>query len=233
MMIEEKKDDSGSVSLPFGKQPVVGSTVFNENCMDVMARYPDKFFDLAIVDPYYGIQDKLKRNQYGMLKSISKYNPDTDLKPPPEYWKELFRVSENIIAFGGNYFDLPISSGWIVWDKNNGKSNFADGELAWTSFNKSLRIFKHTWCGGSARNETGKDKVHPFQKPVGLYDWVLKKYAKRGQKILDTHLGSGSSRISCYKNGFEFVGCEIEKEYFDEQEVRFKEFVSQLRIEGW
>jgi site-specific DNA-methyltransferase (adenine-specific) len=197
-----------------------------------MAQYPDNHFDLAIVDPPYGIDMANKINSVtGGIKHNAK---DWDkYTPTQEYWDELFRVSKNQIVWGGNYFMSKIkrdSPCWIFWDKNNGDSLFADGEMAWTSFDSPVRLAKIHWCGSAAKHETGQNKIHPTQKPIKLYDWIMQKYAKPNDLILDTHLGSGSSRIAAYKGGFNFVGCEIDKEYYEKQEKRFKEFVSQLRI---
>ena len=208
------------------------SEVYNEDCMLGMARYPDKYFDLAIVDPPYGIDMANKINSVtGGIKHNAK---DWDkYTPTQEYWDELFRVSKNQIIWGGNYFMSKIqrdSPCWIFWDKNNGDSLFADGELAWTSFDSPVRLAKIHWCGSAAKHETGQNKIHPTQKPIKLYDWLLMKYAKPNDLILDTHLGSGSSRIAAYKGGFNFVGFEIDQEYYEKQEKRFNDFKSQLRL---
>ena len=205
------------------------SIALNEDCMNVMNRYSDKFFALAIVDPPYGIGVTKMRLGNG-IQNFKRGNWD-DATPVESYWKELFRVSENQIVFGGNYFDLPQTGGWIVWDKNNGDSDFADGELAWTSFDKPLRIKKIHWCGSAPKWEDTAGKIHPTQKPVALYDWILKIYAEKEQGILDTHLGSGSSRIACHKAGLDFVGCEIDSDYFQAQEKRFNEYLLQLPMQ--
>jgi site-specific DNA-methyltransferase (adenine-specific) len=199
------------------------SEVFNEDCMVGMARYPDKYFELAIVDPPYGINRDL-----------------WDSRPKQKYWKELFRVSANQIVFGGNYFRLPITENWLCWDKtNNGKSFFkhkAKFELLWLSIKTKPEFLRYTLDGnveGWTKAKPNYDKVkaiHSCQKPTPLYEWLLMNYAKEGDKILDTHLGSGSSRIAAYKLGFDFVGFELDKEYFDASEKRFKEVTSQLTI---
>jgi site-specific DNA-methyltransferase (adenine-specific) len=205
--------------------------------MELMARYPDKYFDLAIIDPPYGIgEDGLKNHSRGKLAKATLYTPKKWDKTtaPVEYFNELFRVSKNQIIFGANHFISKIpfdSSCWIVWDKDNGNSDFSDVELAWTSFKTAARKFKFRWQGMLQQNMKDKEiRIHPTQKPVALYEWILKNYAKEGNVILDTHLGSGSSRIAAYKGGFNFVGCEIDKDYFDAQEKRFKQFKSQLTL---
>ena len=220
-----------------GKPLVMGSTVFNEDCMTVMARYPDKFFDLAIVDPPYG----MIKNTYGSGSKGIKANFDChkhnhrewDIKPSIEYTKELQRVSKNQIIWGANHFISIVpfdSSCWLVWDKDN-TGDFADCELAWTSFNTAVRKFTWRWNGMLQQNMKQKEeRIHPTQKPVALYDWVFQQYTKQGNLILDTHLGSGSSRIAAHKHNLEFVGCEIDAEYFAAQEARFKDFKSQLRM---
>jgi len=192
-------------------------TITNEDNMQLMARYPDNYFDLAIVDPPYGIDMGNKMNTVtGGIKHTAK---DWDKHTPSqEYWDELFRVSKDQILWGGNYFMSKIkkdSACWIFWNKNNGDSLFADGELAWTSFETPVRIAKIHWCGSAAKWETGQNKIHPTQKPVALYEWILNKYAKQGDKILDTHLGSGSIAIACNNLGFELTACELDKDYFD------------------
>jgi len=208
------------------------SEVYLEDCVTALKRYNDNHFDLAIVDPPYGIDMANKINSVtGGIKHNAK---DWDkYTPTQEYWDELFRVSKNQIVWGGNYFMSKIkrdSPCWIFWDKNNGDSLFADGEMAWTSFDSPVRLAKIHWCGSAAKHETGQNKIHPTQKPIKLYDWIMQKYAKPNDLILDTHLGSGSSRIAAYKGGFNFVGFEIDKEYYEKQEKRFNDFKSQLRL---
>ena len=211
---------------------VPSSEVYLEDCVTALKRYADNYFDLAIVDPPYGIDMANKINSVtGGIKHNAK---DWDkYTPTQEYWDELFRVSKNQIVWGGNYFMSKIqrdSPCWIFWDKNNGDSTFADGEMAWTSFDSPVRLAKIHWCGSAAKHETGQNKIHPTQKPIKLYDWILHNYAKPNDLILDTHLGSGSSRIAAYKGGFNFVGFEIDCDYFNAQEKRFNEFKSQLRL---
>ncbi len=200
------------------------------DCMEGMKQYPDNYFDLAVVDPPYGVLNKTQR---GRQRSPHKYKvraESWDIKPNSNYWKELFRVSQNQIVWGGNYFteNLPENNAWIFWHKQNPVDNYADGELAWTSFqNKQLKYFDYMYYG-SINSE--KDRFHPTQKPIKLYDWLFKNYAKQGDKILDTHLGSGSSRISAHKAGLDFIGYELDKDYFKAQEERFRIFTMQKRL---
>jgi len=199
------------------------SKVYNIDCMEYMKNIPDKYYDLAVVDPPYGIN--IGRMSMGVGKSTKssnihnrKWSPkDWDSSTPSKaYFAELFRISKNQIIWGGNYFDLGKCQHFIVWDKEIPLGlSFSDCEFAWTNFNKANRIFRY-----SAYLDK-KNKVHPTQKPVKLYEWIYLNYAKQGDKILDTHLGSGSSRIAAYKLGFDFVGCEIDKEYFDAMCKRF------------
>jgi len=208
----------------------VPSVVYNEDCVEGLKRFSDNYFDLAIVDPPYGIDiDNGKKGNLVMTKHKPK-GWDASI-PEMEYFIELFRVSKRQIIFGGNYFELEKRKGWICWDKVNPlKGKFSDFELAWTSFLNCDRIYKQEWIG-FGRNFLEKDgSIHPTQKPIRLYEWILKEFAEEGWKILDTHLGSGSSRIAAYKSGFNFVGFEIDKDYYEAQEKRFKDFVSQLRM---
>ena len=198
------------------------SEVYNEDCMAVMARYPDKYFDLAVVDPPYGIGDKLTQGGTWAAK-YAKGDADWDIAPKQEYWNELFRVSKNQIVWGGNYFALPMNRCFLIWDKVAHMDTLADCEYAWTSFDRNAKIFKHV------RN-TSETRIHICQKPVALYDWIFKNYAKPTDKILDTHLGSGSSRIAAHKAKLDFVGCELDKEYFEAADKRYKLFASQLTI---
>jgi site-specific DNA-methyltransferase (adenine-specific) len=208
------------------------SQVFNADCMDVMSRYPDKYFDLAVVDPPYGIDLANMNMGVGKSKKASKiqnrkWKPkDWDKETPTEiYFLQLFRVTKNQIIWGGNYFDLPPCKNYIIWDKQIPEGlSFADCEMAWTSFNKAPKIFRHSAYLDKA------NKFHPTQKPVKLYDWICLNYANPGDKILDTHMGSQSSRIAAHKAGLDFVGCEIDQEYFEDGNKRFKNYVSQLRL---
>jgi site-specific DNA-methyltransferase (adenine-specific) len=191
--------------------------------MEGMAKYPDKYFDLAIVDPPYGINitDECMGNRKTIPRDKTK-KWDT-IKPDYKYFTELFRISVNQVIFGGNYFNLPISRYFFIWDKGETMygRDFAECEFAWVRFG-GTRIYKKT--------PNQLDRIHPTQKPVALYKWLLDKYAKPGDKILDTHLGSGSSRIAAYELGFYFTGYELDKEYFDLQEKRYKNHTAQLKI---
>ena len=205
------------------------SEVYNEDCMIGMARYPDNYFELAIVDPPYGI-DAANVKKYFSRNTKEYDKKDWDKNTPTkEYWEQLFRVSQNQIVCGGNYFIeyLHSSKCWIVWDKMNGTNDMPDCELAWTSFDKKIRKFELHHFGANY----DKDRFHPTQKPVALYKWLLKNYAKEGDKILDTHLGSGSSRIACCDGGFDFYGWEIDKDYFDAMEKRFNTHIQQLTLD--
>jgi site-specific DNA-methyltransferase (adenine-specific) len=215
------------------------SQVFLEDCMKVMARYPDGYFDLAIPDPPYGIN--IANNASLGLAKYKKHNKKQwDLLiPDDKYFKELFRISKQQIIWGGNYFNLPQTSGWIFWDKQQPEVfdfTFSAGELAWTSFKKPLKkvtIKKSKMQNCVSNNYSvamSNQKIHITQKPIELYDWIFKNYATEGMKILDTHLGSGSSRIAAHKAKMNFVGCEIDKEYFDASNKRFNEFKAQLTI---
>jgi len=221
------------------------SEVYLEDCVTALKRYADNHFDLAIVDPPYGIGADKAQNNAAMQRIKAegkskagrgwKLYADTDWDnetPNAEYWLELFRVSKNQIVWGGNYFTdyLPPSMGWIMWDKGQRDFSLADGELAWTSFNKALRIFEMSRGKALAKNNEQGGRFHPTQKPEMLYSWILQNYAKAGDLILDTHLGSGSSRIAAYKNGFDFVAFEIDPEYYEKQEKRFKNFSAQQRL---
>lgn len=193
------------------------SEVFNIDCLEYMRSLDNKSFDLAIVDPPYGLP-KSSTHGRGKLKDRI-LNADSihewDIAPSNEYFDELFRVSKNQIIWGGNYFGLPPTRCVVCLDKMQPWENFSQIELAWTSFDKPAALYRFD-------NRT-KDKIHPTQKPVELYAWLLRKYAKEGDRILDTHLGSGSSRIAAYKMGYDFVGCEINKRYFNLQEQRFND----------
>ena len=215
----------------------------NMDCMEAMRKMPDNAFDLAIVDPVYGdvTQGGYMTHNHGQRVGTGKANQKgyhnglwNQGKTGDEYFSELLRVSRNQIVWGGQYFtdDLPESQCWIVWDKLHPEGiGFADCELAWTSFNQAARVFRFRWNGMLQQDMKNKEeRIHPTQKPVALYKWLLQKYAEPGMKILDTHLGSGSSRIAAYDLGFDFVGYEIDKQYFDDQEKRFKEHINQLNL---
>jgi site-specific DNA-methyltransferase (adenine-specific) len=213
------------------------SVVYLEDCVQGLKRFADNHFDLAIVDPPYGIDinNQSQGKGGGVARKIDYTKKDWD-KTAPEiiYFNELRRVSKNQIIWGANHFisRLPIdSSCWIVWDKDNGETDFADCELAWTSFKTAVRRFKWTWAGMRQQNMRHKEvRIHPTQKPTALYKWLLMNYASEGNLILDTHLGSGSSRIAAYDLGYDFTGFEIDPEYYEKQEKRFKNFSSQQRL---
>ena len=205
-------------------------TITNEDNMQLMARYPDNYFELAIVDPPYGIgASEMQMGNNAKKKWSNGKNWDNET-PYAEYWTELFRVSKNQIVWGGNYFELPLTKSWIIWDKNNGESGFADGEMAWTSFSNPMKIKKIHWTGSASNWEDTNGKIHPTQKPVALYKWILDKYAKQGDKILDTHLGSGSIAIACHDYGFELTACELDKEYYDKAIQRIKSHTNQQKL---
>ena len=223
------------------------SEVWNGDNMEYMAHFPDKFFDLAISDPpyfsgpekrgFYGNKhssDGVKRGDYPISKNWE--------LPTDEYFKELFRVSKSQIVWGCNYYNYQFGPGRIVWDKVNEESSFSDCEIAYCSKHNSVRLFRFMWNGmmqGKNINEghiqhgnkkLNEKRIHPTQKPVSLYKWILKNYAKTGDKILDTHLGSGSSRIAAYQMWFDFYGCELDKEYFDASVKRFEIEILQKSI---
>lgn len=203
------------------------SRVFNMDCMDYMRTCKDGEFSLAVVDPEYGIDINMNMGRKKGKRKVHKEKNWDKKPPPPEYFRELFRVSKNQIIWGRNYFSLPITKSWIFWDKLVPKGvSFADGELAWTSFDKTLVKATIPYSGfvGS------EGKIHPTQKPVKLYEWILKNYAKPGDTILDTHLGSGSSRIAAHNLGFDFTGIELDKEYFNASEKRYQNHIAQLRM---
>lgn len=193
----------------------------NKDCMAAMAEFPDKFFDLAIVDPPYGISINMNMGRKKGRPKKHESKKWDDATPEKKYFDELTRVSKNQIVWGGNFFTdkLSPSMGWILWDKEFPDAmSFSKFELAWTSFQTAAKKFKMT--------STGSQYIHPTQKPVALYKWLLQNYAKPGDKILDTHLGSGSSRIAAYDMGFDFWSYELDAEYFEKQERRFKAHIS-------
>ena len=228
--------ENGNKSKPL-LPAVPSSDVYLEDCVKALKRYADNHFDLAIVDPPYGIDinNQSQGKGGGVAKKIEYTKKDWDKQAPDiDYFNELKRVSKNQIIWGANHFIEKIpynASCWIVWNKENGETDFADCELAWTSFKTAVRMFKWKWAGMLQQNMKDKEqRIHPTQKPVALYQWILDKYAKPNDLILDTHLGSGSSRIAAYKGGFNFVGFEIDQEYYEKQEKRFNDFKSQLRL---
>ena len=215
------------------------SEVFNEDCMVGMARYPDKWFDLAVVDPPYGIgianttTGTVIRNKSD--KDTLKIKDWDNSIPDKVYFDELKRISKEQIIWGGNYFldILGYCKAPIIWNKKNGGSLYADGEMAWTSkgLPKNLKIWTHQWCGAFKDSERGATKFHPTQKPVALYDWIYKNYLPNGGKVIDTHLGSGSNRIAANKAGnIDFTGFELDKDYYEAQEKRWLGFINQTRL---
>lgn len=228
--------------------------ITNEDNMLMMARYPDKYFDLAIVDPPYMNDNKALKS---LGKKRTQFDVSTFIPPREEYFKELFRVSKNQIVWGGNYFTdiLPVSRGWICWDKIQAMDKFSDFELAWTSFDKVCNTFR--FCNNGGFIVKGIDtKIHPTQKPKELYKWILTKFGVcsicNGEnfvidddvtkdkipcdgcggdfKILDTHLGSGSIAIACHDYGYNLTACELDKEYYDKAMKRIKNHVSQQKL---
>ena len=203
--------------------------MLNEDCMEVMARYPDKWFDLACVDPPYGHNITGGHNNENGWKNHLYWKKAThgwNQKPTDMYFQALFRVSKNQIIWGGNYFNLLPSEGWIVWDKGQRNFSLADGELAWTSFDKALRIFNYSRSLSNFKD----NRIHPTQKPVALYKWLLHNYATPDMKILDTHGGSGSSAIACHYFGADMVWTELDKEYYDAAVARFTEQTRQVQL---
>ena len=226
--------------------------ITNEDNMELMARYPDNYFDLAIVDPPYGIgaskqsqsSSKIKGRKNSIVKrsTLNSKNWDNDI-PTKDYFNELFRVSKAQIIWGGNYFPLPLINSWIVWNKLQVLETRSDGEMAWTSFKRPLKIvpllqdgFKRGQNVGYNQpviyNEpfSGKQTIHPTQKPVALYKWLLSNYAKEGDKILDTHLGSGSIAIACHDYGFDLTACELDAEYYQKAMQRINNHLAQQKL---
>jgi len=220
--------------------------ITNEDNMELMARYEDNYFDLAIVDPPYGIGfdggHKPTQGKSGKSKSFNKEkilykkgNWDNE-RPSKKYFNELERVSKNQIIWGGNYFAdlLPPKKGWIYWDKkitNANNKNYSDGELAYTSFDCILRKYTYDWIGfGYLNNPQKQKKIHPTEKPISLYEWLLMNYAKEGDKILDTHLGSGSIAIACHNLGYDLTACELDKDYYNAAIKRIEQHKAQQRL---
>jgi site-specific DNA-methyltransferase (adenine-specific) len=212
--------------------------ITNEDNMELMQRYEDNYFDLAIVDPPYGIgessNDNKSRSKLGKSKDYGNKNWD-DNAPNKEYFKELKRVSKNVIIWGANHFieNIPSanSSCWIVWNKENGENDFADCELAYCSFKSAVRKIDLRWHGMLQHDMKNKEiRIHPTQKPVKLYEWLLMKYAKEGDKILDTHLGSGSIAIACHNLKFDLTACELDTEYYNATMKRLKQHQQQLTM---
>jgi site-specific DNA-methyltransferase (adenine-specific) len=200
------------------------SEVFNTDCLEYMRTLPDKAFQLAIADPPYGIGATKMNLGNGHRKVYRGENDWDSTAPDIEWFNELRRVSVNQIIWGANHFVETFhvnASCWIVWDKGTGDNSFADCELAWTSLTCPVRKFFKSLVGGNAKERYDDDRIHPTQKPVDLYAWCLRKFAKPGDRIFDPMMGSQSSRIAAYKMGFDYVGCELDKEYFDKGCERF------------
>lgn len=207
-------------------------TITNEDNMELMKRYPDNYFDLAIVDPPYGIErfknvTTTPSSKDVHAKRFQRMESVNNTKPSDEYWKELFRVSKNQIVFGANNFIMPPSEYFLIWDKKQAMPNFARCEYAWVSMGLKTpaKICEHSI---HVHNQT--EKIHPTQKPIYLYKYILDNYTKEGDKILDTHLGSGSIAIACHDYGFELTACELDLEYYEKAIERIKNHVSQLTM---
>ena len=197
------------------------STYINCDCMQGMKEFPDKYFDLAIVDPPYGINIQ-KSGRLGRYNTKNVWDSEI---PSDDYFNELFRVSKNQIIWGGNYFDLPPTKCFLIWDKKQPENiSFASCEFAWTSFDSVAKTFYY-----SPMNDNDK-RIHTTQKPVALYEWILSRYAKDGDIILDTHVGSASSLIACYNTNHKFVGFELDKYYYELSKKRLDAEMAQMRI---
>jgi site-specific DNA-methyltransferase (adenine-specific) len=212
--------------------------LYNADCMEVMKTFKDKQFDLAIIDPPYGIgEDGSKnhsRSRIATSKNYKTYSGNDKEPPSADYFKELFRISKNQIVWGANHYmsRLPFdSSCWIVWDKDNGATDFADCELAYTSFNTAVRKFKWRWQGMLQQNMKNKqERIHPNEKPVQLYKWLLQNYAKEGDAIVDTHFGSLSIGIACHDMKFDLTAIELDKDYYEQAKQRLINHQRQLTL---
>jgi len=227
--------------------------IYNMDCLPAMREIPDKSIDLVITDPPYGIGEASGKNHTrGSAPNSQKWKgsknttgagvPSTIFEakewdnsvPTAEYFQEIFRISKNQIIFGGNFFVLPPSPCWIVWDKINGETDFADAELAWASFKSAVRIFQFRWNGMLQEDMSHKEeRVHPTQKPVKLFEWIIKNYAKEGDVICDPFFGSGSCLVACVRMGHQFIGFEKEQTYFDAAQIRIKKAQEQGKISEW
>ena len=205
------------------------SEALNVDCMEYMRTLPDKAFDLAVVDPPYGIKINMNAGRRADARYPKRENKHWDNEPPPQaYFDELFRVSGNQLIWGGNYFHLPLTRAWLICYKHVAEEvSFSSAELCWTSFPRKTLVVDLPYNGAVGRPDA---TIHPTQKPVALYAWIYSRYAKPGDKILDTHLGSGSSRIAAWDAGLDFVGCEIDRDYFEAQERRFQAHAAQLNL---
>lgn len=207
-------------------------SIYNCDCMELLKQTRDNYYSLSLVDPPYGIgaENHAGKKENGWNQFDTK-QWDNSI-PSEEYFNELFRVSKNQIIWGGNYMTefLKPSMGWVIWDKGQRGFSLADGEMAWTSFNKAMRIFEFSRASCIKSNNTALEKFHPTAKPYELYKWLLDKYAKPGDKILDTHLGSGSIAIACHDYGFELTACELDRDYYDKAIQRIKNHTSQGKL---
>lgn len=208
--------------------------LYNKDCIEALKEMKDNQFNLAIVDPPYGKKPSRNKDGLGVAKRNFESGCDKwDIKPHKDYWAELFRVSKNQIVWGGNYFieNLYSSNSFVIWDKERIGNIYADCEMAWTSFNSVAKIFKFQWHGMLQGDMKNKEiRIHPTQKPVKLYEFLLMTYAKEGDKILDTHLGSGSIAIAAHNLGYDLEGYELDKEYFEAANKRLKQHQSQKRL---
>ena len=209
---------------------VPSSEAYLEDCVTALKRYNDNHFDLAIVDPPYGIGANKMTLGNGKKKIYRGLNDWDKTIPSENYFSELFRVSKNQIVWGGNYMTefLPPTSAWLFWDKETGANDFADGELAWTSYNGALRKITKQWLGANAKDEAAR--IHPTQKPIYLYEWIINRFCKEGFNVLDTHLGSGSIAIACHNYNVNLTACELDKEYFDKAMLRLKNHTNQVKL---
>lgn len=205
-------------------------TITNEDNMQLMSRYPDNYFELAIVDPPYGINMSMGHKgseKRGDKNKYKKFAGGDNSIPTKEYFNELFRISVNQVIWGANYMTefLEPKSSWIIWDKKQPEDfTMAMAELAWNSFGSPMKIYQKRVVGAD------DVRLHPTQKPVALYKWLLDKYAKDGDKILDTHLGSGSIALACHDYGFELTACELDTEYYEKAVERIKNHVAQQKL---
>lgn len=224
LQIENYKDKHEYIS-----ENGIRSVVYLMDCMEGLKQIPEKYFELAICDPPYGININMnmgRRKGEKAKHAVKKWDKGI---PSEEYFSVLFNASKNQIIWGGNYFPLPLTGGWIFWDKNVPVGvSFADGELAWTSFKMVLKKIDHTYTGFNGMDSGGK--IHPTQKPIVLYQKLLKLYAKESDKILDTHLGSGSNRIAASKANLPFMGFELDEDYFKASVKRYEQYVAQKSL---
>lgn len=208
------------------------SEVFNQDCMEGMKQFPDNYFDLAVVDPPYTDEFRVVNSEECAKLGNYKTESLNNNAPTDEYFKEVIRISKNQIIWGVNYYKFYLGVGRIVWDKDN-TGNYSDCELAYHSFGNVVRKFTFRWNGMLQQDMKNKEvRIHPTQKPVALYSWIYHNYLPNGGKVLDTHLGSGSNRIAAHKAGnIDFTAYELDKDYFEAQEKRYKQFISQQVIE--